>query len=59
MYLLIEDDDLLKKYNNIWDKVSGAIKKESDSKPAYNKNLLKIKIKFHVDEATTFHNKER
>ena len=26
MYFLIEDDDLLKKYNNIWDKVSADIK---------------------------------
>ena len=27
MYFLIEDDDLLKKYNAIWDKVSADIKK--------------------------------
>ena len=27
MYFLIEGDDLLKKYNNIWDKVSANIKK--------------------------------
>ena len=27
MYFLIEDDDLLEKYNNIWDKVSADIKK--------------------------------
>ena len=27
MYFLIEDDDLLKKYNTIWDKVSADIKK--------------------------------
>ena len=26
MYILIEDDDLLKKYNTIWDKVSADIK---------------------------------
>ena len=26
MYFLIEDDNLLKKYNTIWDKVSTAIK---------------------------------
>ena len=29
---LIEDDDLLKKYNNIWNKVSPDIKKEFDDK---------------------------
>ena len=27
MYFLIEDEDLLKKYNTIWDKVSTDIKK--------------------------------
>ena len=34
MYLLIEDNDLLEKYNTIWDKVSADIKKEFDSEPA-------------------------
>ena len=45
MYFLIEDDDLLEKYNTIWDKVSADIKKEFDSKPAYNKKCLKTKVK--------------
>ena len=44
MYFLIEDD-LLEKYNTIWDKVSADIKKEFDSKPVYKKNYLKTKIK--------------
>ena len=35
MYFLIEDDDLLKKYNTIWDKVS---------EPVYNKEFLRTKI---------------
>ena len=30
----IEEDDLLEKYNTIWDKVSTDIKKEFDSEPA-------------------------
>ena len=30
---LIEDDDLLEKYNTIWDKVTTDIKKEFDSEP--------------------------
>ena len=51
-HFLIEDDGLLKKYNTIWDKVSTDIKKEFDSKPVYNKNYLKTKIKAHGDEAT-------
>ena len=35
MYFLIEDDVLLEKYNNVWDKVSGDIKKEFDSEPVF------------------------
>ena len=44
MYFLIEDDDLLEKYNTIWDKVSVDIKKEFDDEPVYNKEYLKTKI---------------
>ena len=58
MYYLIEDDDLLKKYNNIWDKGSAYIKKEFGSEPVYNKKILRTKIKFYGDEATDFYNKE-
>ena len=38
-YFLIEDDDLLEKYNIIWDKVSADIRKEFDSEPVYNKTF--------------------
>ena len=31
MDFLIEDDDLLEKYNTIWDRVSADIKKKIDS----------------------------
>ena len=31
MYFMIKDDDLLEKYNTIWNKVSADIKKEFDS----------------------------
>ena len=58
MYFLIVDDDLLEKYNTIWDKVSTGIKKEFDSEPVYNKNYLKAKIKFHDDEVTDFCDKK-
>ena len=58
MYFLIEDDDLLEKDNTIWDKDSADIKKEFDSKPVYNKNYLKTKIKSHGDEVTNFYNKK-
>ena len=58
MYFLIEDDDLLEKYDTIWDKVSADIKKENYSKPVYYKKKLKIKIKSHGDEVTDFQGKE-
>ena len=54
MYLLVEDDDILEKYNTIWNKVSADIKKEFDSEPVYNKEFLEIKIKSHGDEITYF-----
>ena len=52
MYFLLEEDDLLEKYNTIWDKVSADIKKEFDSEPMYKKNYLKTKIKSHGIEVT-------
>ena len=45
IYFSIEDDELMKKYNNIWNKVSNSVKKEFDSEPIYNKKFLKTKIK--------------
>ena len=38
IYFLIADDDLLRKYNTMWDKVTVDIKLEFDSKLLYNKN---------------------
>ena len=58
MYFLIEHDDLLGKYNTIWDKVSADIKKEFDSEPVYDKEFLETKIKSHGDEVTDFYGKE-
>ena len=54
MDFLIEDDEFLGKYNNILDQVSTDIKKEFDSKPVYNKEFLKTKIKSHGDEVKDF-----
>ena len=41
MYFLIEDHDLLEKYNTIWDKVSADTKNEVDSESIYSKKFLK------------------
>ena len=55
MYLFIESDDLLQKYNTFCDKFSVDIKKELYSKPVYYKKFLKIEIKSHSDEVTDFY----
>ena len=54
----IEDHDLLKKYNTIWNKLIADIKKKLDSKPVYNKNFLKNKITSHGNEVTDFYDKK-
>ena len=56
--ILSGSDDLLKKYNTIWDKFLADIKKEFDSKLVYNKIFLKIKVKSSGDEVTNFYDKE-
>ena len=53
MYFLVEDDDLLKECNTIWEKITADIKK-IDSEPVYNKEYLKTKIKSKGDEVTDF-----
>ena len=58
MYFLIEDYDLLDKYNTIWDKFSADIKKEFDSEPVRYEEFLKIEIKFHGHEVTDFCDKK-
>ena len=58
MHFLIEDNDLLEKYNTVWRKVSSDIKKEFDSEPVYNKNYLETKTKSYRNEVTDFYNKK-
>ena len=45
MSFLIKDNELLKTYNEICEKVSKSIKKEFDSERVYNKKYLKTKVK--------------
>ena len=56
-YFLIEDDDLLEKYDTICDKISADTKKEFDNESVYNKNYLKTKIKSLGNEVTDFDDK--
>ena len=37
MDFLIEDEELFKKYNDIWNKVSNSMKKEFDREPFHNR----------------------
>ena len=56
---LIENDDLLEKYNTIWDKVEADNKKkEFDSEHVYNKEISKTKTKSHGNEVTDFYDKK-
>ena len=54
IYFLIEHNDILEKYNAIWNKSSAGIKKEFDSKNVYNIFFWKTKIKSNGDEVTDF-----
>ena len=45
--LLVHDKELLKKYNEIWDKVKDLFKKKFNSKPVYNDKYIKTKIKVY------------
>ena len=53
MPFLIKDDELLEKYNEIWEKVKNSIKKELDSKPRYNEKYLKAKVKSYNGKINT------
>ena len=45
MSFLTKDDELLEKYNEIWEKVENSIMKGFDNEPVYNDKYLKSKIK--------------
>ena len=44
MYFLMTDDDLLQKYNTIWDKVSANIKKKIGKNENFLINLIVLKL---------------
>ena len=58
MYSLIKDDELLEKYNTIWNKVSADIKKNLIASLSTIKKPLKSKINSHGDEVTDFYDKK-
>ena len=52
------NDCLLEKCDTIWNKDNADVKKEFDSKSAYNKESFKTKIQPHSNEDTGFYNKK-
>ena len=53
MFFLNKDDELLEKYNKIWDKGSSSVKKRFDNEPVYNEKYLKAKIKSLEEKIST------
>ena len=53
MNSFIQDDELLEKYNGVWNKVSNSIKEDCES--VFNKKILKTKIRSYGDEDTDCH----
>ena len=41
----MKDDELLEKYNEVYEKVKNSLRKEFDSVPVYNKKYLKDKMR--------------
>ena len=54
----MKSEELLKRYNYIWNKLSSSMKKEFNSKPIFKEKFLKTKVKSDGDESTDFHDKE-
>ena len=42
--LLVNDQELLKPYNEIWDKIENLFERKFDSEPVYNEKYVKAKL---------------
>ena len=47
IHILLNDQEIFKKYSEIQDKIRGLIKKKFKSEPAYNDKYIKTKIKIY------------
>ena len=45
MSFIIENDDLLKKYNKIWNKIKKTLNVKFHSMPVYDKKYIKAKVR--------------
>ena len=50
---LIKDNELLERYNEIWEKVKNSLKKEFDCEPVDNEKYVKAKIKSYNGKINT------
>ena len=51
--LLNKDEEILKEYNEIWNKIGRLLKRGTDSKPVYNDKFIKTKIEIYNDQVYT------
>ena len=49
----IKDENLLKAYNKVWDKIRNIMHKRSDSEPIHSEKYLKTKIKSYNGKTNT------
>ena len=47
MKILVHDKEILKKYNEIWNKMNSLFKKELDSEPLHNDKYIKTKMRLY------------
>ena len=47
MNFLVNDEEILDKYNKIWNKINNWFKKKFDSEPVYNDKYIKAKINLY------------
>ena len=45
MSFVIKDDDVLDKYNEIWDKIKNMLNIKFHSMPSYNEKYIKAKVR--------------
>ena len=45
MSVFVRDDNVLDKYNKIWDKIKNKLNIKFHSKPVYDEKYLKVKIR--------------
>ena len=59
MYFFTDNNEFLKRYTKIWEKISDLIDKKFDSDPVYNNKYINIKIRsYNNDIITNFHDND-